>query len=173
MNLEIIKNQIREIKDFPKEGIGFKDITPILSDPEAFRFTLNELAKRVEDLDVDIIISPEARGFIYGAPLAVMLNAGFVPVRKEGKLPAEVIRSEYELEYGSNVMEMHRDAIRPGQKVLIVDDLLATGGTVQAMIDMSEELGGEVVGILFVIELGFLPGRDELKNYRVDSLITF
>jgi adenine phosphoribosyltransferase len=168
-----LKQMIREVQDFPKKGVGFKDITPILQDPKAYVYSVDELAKLYEGIDVDIVVGPEARGFIYGAPLAYALKVGFVPVRKEGKLPAEVVRVEYELEYGTNVVEMHKDSIKPGQKVLVVDDLLATGGTAVAAIKLVEKLGGQVVGVAFIIELEFLNGRDNLEGYRVDSLIKF
>jgi len=168
-----LKKMIREVQDFPKKGVGFKDITTILQDPDAYVYSIDELAKLYRGIDVDIIVGPEARGFIYGAPLAYALKVGFVPVRKEGKLPSKVQKIEYELEYGTNVIEMHSDAIKPGQKVLVVDDLLATGGTAAAAIKLVEKLGGEVVGVAFVIELEFLNGRDCLKGYRVDSLIKY
>lgn len=173
MNITKLKEAIRDVPDFPSKGINFKDITPILQDPEAFRFSIKKLAELYRDVDIDIIVGPEARGFIYGAPLAYELNVGFVPVRKQGKLPAKVISMEYELEYGSNVIEMHEDAIKAGQNVLIVDDLLATGGTVAAAIKLIEQLGGNVIAAAFVIELEFLHGRDDIKDYKVDSLIKF
>lgn len=168
-----LKNMIRNIKDFPKEGINFKDITPVLKDKKAFKQCIDEMAEQIKDKDIDLIVGPEARGFLIGAPLAYKLGVGFVPVRKPGKLPAETIKHEYELEYGTDVLEMHKDAIKPGQKVLVVDDLLATGGTVYSIINMVESLGGKVVGVHFFIELEFLNGRDMISEYEVQSLIKF
>ncbi|MTI67643.1 MAG: adenine phosphoribosyltransferase [Firmicutes bacterium] len=168
-----IKSKIRNIKDFPKEGIDFKDITTVLKDKEAFNYCIKEMAKNLKDMDFDLIVGPEARGFLIGAPLAYELNVGFVPVRKPGKLPAETITYEYELEYGTDTLEMHKDSIKPGQKVVIADDLLATGGTVKSTIEMIEKLGGEVVNISFLIELEFLKGKDSLKEYNVESLVKF
>ncbi|WP_427339088.1 adenine phosphoribosyltransferase [Caloranaerobacter sp. DY30410] len=168
-----LKSKIRNIKDFPKEGINFKDITTVLKDKEAFRYLINQMAEKLRDKEIDIIVGPEARGFLIGAPLAYELGAGFVPVRKPGKLPAETISVEYELEYGTDKLEMHKDAIKPGQKVVVVDDLLATGGTVYSTVKLIEELGGEVVAISFFIELEFLNGRELLKDYEVNSLVKF
>lgn len=168
-----LAKKIREIQDFPKEGINFKDITTLLQDPEAFRYMVDQFAKELKDLKVDIVIGPESRGFLMGAPVAYKIGAGFVPVRKSGKLPAETIRHEYKLEYGSDILEIHKDAIKPGQKVAILDDLLATGGTVLATTKLIEELGGEIVSILFLIELAFLNGRELLKKYNLKTLITY
>lgn len=168
-----LKSKIRNIKDFPKEGINFKDITTVLKDKEAFHYLINQMADKLRDKDIDIIVGPEARGFLIGAPLAYELGAGFVPVRKPGKLPAETVSVEYELEYGTDKLEMHKDAIKPGQKVVVVDDLLATGGTVHSTVKLIEELGGEVVAISFFIELEFLNGRELLKDYEVNSLVKF
>lgn len=168
-----LKNKIRNIKDFPKEGINFKDITTVLKDKDAFRQCIDDMAELIKDKEVDIIVGPEARGFLMGAPMAYKLDAGFVPVRKPGKLPAETISYEYELEYGTDKLEIHKDSIKPGEKVVIVDDLLATGGTVLSAIKLIEELGGEVVGICFFIELEFLKGREILKGYNVNSLVKF
>lgn len=173
MDINKLKEMIREVPDFPKKGIGFKDITPILQDKEAFTYSVNKLVELYKDSDLDIVVGPEARGFIYGAPLAYALNVGFVPIRKEGKLPAEIETVEYELEYGTNTIEIHKDSITPGQRVLVVDDLLATGGTAAAAADLVKKLGGEVVAIAFIIELEFLNGRDSLSDYKVDSLIKF
>lgn len=173
MDTNKLKEMIREVADFPKKGIGFKDITPILQDKDAFTYSVNKLAELYKDKDIDIIVGPEARGFIYGAPLAYALNAGFVPIRKEGKLPADIATVEYELEYGANIIEIHKDSIKPGQKVLVVDDLLATGGTAAASAELVEKVGGEVVAIAFIIELEFLNGRDNLSEYKVDSLVKF
>lgn len=168
-----LKSKIRSIEDFPKEGISFKDITTVLKDKEAFRQCIQQLAEGFKDEVVDIVVGPEARGFLTGAPVAYEIGAGFVPVRKPGKLPAETVSFEYELEYGTDKLEIHKDSIQPGQKVLIIDDLLATGGTTYATIKMIEELGGEVVGIGYFIELEFLNGRDKIKGYNIKSLIKY
>jgi len=173
MDTNKLKEMIREVADFPKKGIGFKDINPILQDKDAFAYSVDKLAELYKDKDIDIIVGPEARGFIYGAPLAYAMNAGFVPIRKEGKLPADIETVEYELEYGTNTIEIHKDSIKQGQKVLVVDDLLATGGTAAASAELVEKLGGEVVAIAFIIELEFLNGRDNLAEYKVDSLVKF
>lgn len=168
-----LKSKIRNIKDFPKDGIDFKDITTILKDKEAFNYCIKELAKLANEKEFDIVVGPEARGFLVGAPLAYATNAGFVPIRKPGKLPAETIDYEYELEYGTDTLEMHKDSIKAGDKVIIVDDLLATGGTVESTVKMIESLGGEVVGIYFLIELEFLNGRERLNGYNVKSLVKY
>ncbi|AEY66471.1 adenine phosphoribosyltransferase [Clostridium sp. BNL1100] len=168
------KDKLRHVMDFPKEGIDFIDITTVLQDPEAFRACMDTFRTLAEKMgDFDIIVGSESRGFIFGAPLAYHMNKGFVPVRKKGKLPYKTVREEYDLEYGKDVLEMHSDAIKPGQRVLIVDDLLATGGTTQANIKLIEKLGGEVAGIVYFIELMSLNGRDKLKGYKVDSLVKF
>ncbi len=166
-----LSDKIRTIPDFPKEGIQFKDITTLLKDADAYQEAIDQLVKQYQDKDIDLILGIEARGFLVGAPLALELNKGFVPVRKEGKLPGDKIKAEYDLEYGSNMLELHKDAIEEGQKVLIVDDLLATGGTVEATVDLVEEAGGEVIGICFLMELEFLKGREKLTDYEVFSLI--
>lgn len=168
-----LKSKIRDIYDFPKEGIIFRDITTLLKDKDAFNYCIKEMAKTLEGKDIDIVVGPEARGFLVGTPLAYEINAGFVPIRKPGKLPGETIKYEYELEYGTDTLEMHKDSIKPGQRVAIVDDLLATGGTVNSTVKMIEELGGEVVAISFLIELEFLKGRDALKDYDINSLIVY
>mgnify|MGYP001048569345 CR=1 FL=1 len=168
-----LKATIREIQDFPKEGINFKDITTLLKNPDALKYTINEIAQTLATKKVDIVVGPESRGFIVGVPVAYHIGAGFVPVRKPGKLPAQVEHYEYELEYGKDALEIHRDAIQPGQKVAIVDDLLATGGTVLATTKLVEALGGEVVSVNFLMELKFLGGRDRLKNYLVHALISY
>ena len=170
MNLE---EKIRNIQDFPKPGIGFKDITTLLQDGEAFRYAIKKIAENVKAKGADLVIGPEARGFIMGTPVAYELGIGFVPIRKPGKLPAEVISYEYSLEYGTDILEMHKDAIKPGTKLAIVDDLLATGGTIAAATKMVEKLGGEVVDIEFLIELDFLNGRKHLEGYEVNSLIHY
>ncbi|MBI2864539.1 MAG: adenine phosphoribosyltransferase [Chloroflexi bacterium] len=168
-----LEDKIRDIPDFPKEGIIFKDITTLLKDGEALKIVIDNLTEKFSSKKVDKVVCMESRGFIFGAPLAYNLGAGFVPVRKLGKLPAETISVEYTLEYGTNTLEMHKDAIQPGERVLVVDDLLATGGTVNATINLVEQLGGNVVGIAFLIELTFLDGRNSLKDYEVVSLISY
>jgi len=168
-----LKEKIRVIDGFPSEGISFKDITTLLMDAEALNECINQMVERFKDVEVDMIVGPESRGFIFATPLAYVLKTGFVPVRKPGKLPAESISYEYELEYGTDRLEMHKDAILPGQKVLIVDDLLATGGTMSAAAKLVEKLGGEVVGLGFLIELKDLNGREKLKGYKVESLIQY
>ncbi|MEN1759233.1 adenine phosphoribosyltransferase [Anoxynatronum sibiricum] len=168
-----LKSTIREIQDFPKAGINFKDITTLLKDPLALKATIDAISENLKDKGVEIIAGPESRGFIVGVPVACQVGAGFVPVRKPGKLPAKVERYEYELEYGTDALEIHRDAIKPGQKVAIVDDLLATGGTVLATARLIESLGGIVVSVQFLMELKFLNGRDRLQGYDVQSLITY
>ena len=170
MNLH---EKIREVQDFPKEGIGFKDITPLFNDKEALQYIINQLSDQLKELNVDIIVGPEARGFLVGTPVAFNLGVGFVPVRKPGKLPWETVRYEYELEYGTDALEIHKDAIKPGQRVAIVDDLLATGGTVLAAVKLIEKLGGEVVSLNFLIELAFLNGKEKLEGYNVQSLVIY
>lgn len=164
---------IRDIPDFPKRGILFKDITTLLKDPHAFRQSIDQLTEMVRGYTPDVVIGMESRGFIFAAPIAYVLERGFVPVRKLGKLPGDVISTEYDLEYGTNTLELHQDAVQRGQRVLIVDDLLATGGTVSATIELVERLGGVVVGVAFLVELKALKGRDRLQNYEVVSLLTF
>jgi adenine phosphoribosyltransferase len=166
-----LTDKIRTISDFPEEGIEFKDITTLLKDADAYQEAINKLAERYRDEDIDAVIGIEARGFLIGAPLALELNKGFVPVRKEGNLPGAKLRKEYDLEYGSSVLEMHEDSIYEGEKVLIVDDLLATGGTVGATVEMVEEAGGDIVEVSFLMELEFLNGRDQLEGQDVFSLI--
>ncbi|NBI06930.1 adenine phosphoribosyltransferase [Senegalia massiliensis] len=168
-----LKDKIRNIEGFPKEGIGFKDITTVLKDKDAFKYSIDELKKMSSEVEFDTILGPEARGFLVGAPLAYATNKAFVPVRKPGKLPAETISYEYDLEYGTDKLEIHKDAINKGDKVIIVDDLLATGGTVLSTIKMVEELGGEVVGIYFLMELTFLNGRKHLEGYNIKSIIEY
>ncbi len=168
-----IKNKIRVIEDFPKKGISFKDITTLIQDKDAFKYTIDTLAETLKDKNIDLVVGPEARGFIFGTPLAYALGAGFVPVRKKGKLPGETISVEYDLEYGTDVLEIHKDSIKQGQKVVIVDDLLATGGTIQSVATLVEALGGEVVSMDFIIELTGLNGREKLKNYQINSLVKY
>jgi adenine phosphoribosyltransferase len=164
---------IRDIPDFPKKGILFKDITTLLKDPRAFKQAIDQLTEQVRPFEADLVIGMESRGFIFAAPIAYLLGVGFAPVRKLGKLPGPVISTEYELEYGTNTLELHDDAVSPGQRVLIVDDLLATGGTVSATIELVERLEGVVSGVGFLVELTALHGRERLDGYNVVSLIRF
>ncbi len=173
LTAEDLRARIREIPDFPKPGILFYDITTLLKDRAAYRASIDLMIAPYRGVEVDLVVGMESRGFIFSAPMALELGAGLVPVRKLGKLPAETITVEYALEYGSNTLEIHRDAIEPGQKVLIVDDLLATGGTVRGTIDLVERLQGEVVGLGFLVELDFLKGRDRLQGQRVESVIRY
>ena len=164
---------IRDIPDFPKKGIVFKDLTTLLKNPVAFRQAADQLFSAVIDKNIDKVVAIESRGFIFGALLAEKLNAGFVPVRKPGKLPAQKLQAEYLLEYGTDMLEIHQDAITPGERVLLHDDLLATGGTAEAACKLIEQLGGQVVHISFLIELGFLHGKEKLTHYAVSSLIHY
>lgn len=164
---------IANVPDFPSEGIQFKDITPLMQDGKAFQYACQQFVDFAKEVGADVIVGPEARGFIFGCPVSSQLGLGFVPVRKPGKLPRETIDLKYDLEYGSNTLSMHADSIKPGQKVVIVDDLLATGGTVDATIKLVEQMKGEVVGLSFLIELDFLNGRDLLKGYKTMSLIHY
>lgn len=168
-----LKSKIRVIEDFPKPGISFKDITTLLKDSEGFHAMVDELVEVAKTFEFDLIACPEARGFIVGAPVAYQLNKGIVPVRKPGKLPAPALTQPYGLEYGANEVQIHIDAIKPGQKVLIIDDLLATAGTAMAAAKLTESLGGEVAGFVFVSELSALKGRELLKGYRVETLIQY
>lgn len=169
LNLE---DYVASIRDFPTEGILFRDVTPILADGEAFRETVDRIAEYAKSVGADVIAGPESRGFLFGAPAALELGIGFVPVRKPGKLPRETISCKYDLEYGTSELFMHKDAVKAGQKVVVVDDLLATGGTALATAKMIEELGGTVAGFAFVIELTGLPGREVLKDYDVFKLMS-
>ena len=173
MSVETLRAQIREIPDFPKPGILFYDITTLLKDPAAFKESIDLLIEPFQDTRIDAVVGMESRGFIFSAPMAYRLDAGFVPVRKLGKLPAETVSVEYALEYGTNTLEIHKDAILPGQRVLIVDDLLATGGTVLGTIELVEQLKGEVVGLAFLVELLFLKGRDRLSEHQTHSVIQY
>lgn len=173
MSAEALRERIREIPDFPKPGILFYDITTLLKDKVAYKEAIDLMLAPYAGEQIDLVVGMESRGFIFSAPMAYQLGAGLVPVRKLGKLPAETISVEYALEYGSNTLEIHRDAIGAGQKVLIVDDLLATGGTVKGTIELIERLRGEVVGLGFLVELDFLKGRDRLEGRRVDSVIKY
>jgi len=165
--------KIRDIPDFPKKGILFKDITPLLQDAESLRYAIDQMAEFGVGKKIDVVVGAEARGFILGAALAYTLGAGFVPARKPGKLPFLTVAAEYDLEYGTDSLEVHNDAIVPGTRVLVHDDLLATGGTARAKCDLVEKLGGEVVGITFIVELSFLGGREKLKEYDIMSLIKY
>jgi len=171
--MEYLKNKIRSIENFPEEGVIFRDITTLLKDAEGMKAAIDEMTKKLEGVDFDIILGPESRGFIFGMPVAYNMGKGFVPVRKKGKLPAEVVSKEYALEYGTATIEMHKDAIQPGQKVVIVDDLMATGGTAKAIVEMVEEMGAEVAAMLFLIELDFLEGRKVLPGYKIESIIHY
>lgn len=169
-----LKAKLRHVADFPKEGVDFIDITTVLQDSEALHQSIDEMKKLALELgDFDLIVGPESRGFIFGAPLAYAMQKGFVPIRKKGKLPYKTIKIEYQLEYGTDILEIHEDAIRPGQRVLIIDDLLATGGTTESNIKLVEKLGGEVAGLIYFIELEFLNGRNKLEGYKVDSIVKF
>ena len=168
-----LKEKIRVIEGFPKEGISFKDITTLVADGEAFKESIDRIAEHLRDKNVDVILGPEARGFIFGVPVAYALGVGFVPVRKKGKLPAETVSVEYSLEYGVDVLEIHKDAIKKGQRVAIVDDLLATGGTVDAVAKLVEKVGAEGVALDFAIELTELRGRDKLEGYEIMSLVQY
>jgi adenine phosphoribosyltransferase len=173
MDVTELRAKIRDIKDFPTEGVLFKDITTLLKDAGAFRSVVDLLAERYQRERIEVVVGIESRGFIVGGVLARQLDAGFVPVRKLGKLPAKTIEVEYELEYGRDALAIHEDAIQPRQRVLAVDDLLATGGTMAATLRLLEQLGGHVVGVAFMIELAFLHGRDKLKHHPVHSLIVY
>ena len=168
-----LEEYVRSIPDFPEPGIIFRDVTSILQDADGLHMAVDSLIDMVKDLDYDLVIGPESRGFIFGVPVAYAQHKGFVPVRKKGKLPCETIAMEYDLEYGQATIERHMDAIRPGQKVIIVDDLIATGGTTEAIVKLIEQLGGQVVKICFVMELAGLKGREHLKGYDVDSAIIY
>ena len=168
-----LKQYVSIVQDWPKEGISFKDITTIMDNGKAYRYATDQIVEYAKKVGAELIVGPEARGFITGCPVAYALEIGFAPVRKPGKLPREVISADYGLEYGKDTVTMHKDAIKPGQKVLIVDDLLATGGTVAATIQLIEELGGEVVGCAFLIELEELHGRDKIEGYDIFTLMQY
>jgi len=168
-----LKNKIRSIPDFPKKGVIFRDITPVLQDPRSFRFLIEELTKPYKKKKIDKVVGIDARGFLLAAPIAYKLGAGLCIVRKKGKLPYETVAQNYSLEYGEETIEMHKDSISPGEKVLIVDDVIATGGTLKATADLVENLGGKIVGICLFVELRDLKGREKLKKYKVNSLIKF
>ncbi len=167
------KDKIRVIENFPKQGIHFKDITTLLGDGVVYKEAINQMQELVKGLQIDLIAGPEARGFVIGAPLSYAMGVGFVPIRKSGKLPGETIEASYSLEYGADKLAAHKDAIKPGQKVLIADDLLATGGTISTSIDLIRQLGGIVVGAVFLIELGYLHGRERFNDIEVFTLVTY
>ncbi len=168
-----LKKTIRSVPDFPIEGILFYDITTMLKDAAALKECVDQITSHYKDEEIDVVVGMESRGFIFGMPLAYQLGVGFVPIRKPGKLPAETISESYTLEYGTNTLEIHKDAIEKGQKVLVVDDLLATGGTAKATCNLIEKLGGDIVGLAFVIELNFLNGRNQLAGYDIFSLLGY
>ena len=168
-----IEEYVNSIPDFPEKGIIFRDVTSVLQDADGLHLAIDEMQKFLEGVEFDVIAGTESRGFIFGVPIAYNLHKAFVPVRKKGKLPRETVSAEYELEYGKAEIEMHKDAIRPGQKVVLVDDLIATGGTIEAAARLVEELGGEVVKIIFLMELEGLKGREKLKGYDVESVIHY
>ena len=168
-----VEDYVRNIENFPEEGIIFRDITTVLKDAEGLQLAIDKMLDLLKDVEFDVLAGTESRGFIFGMPLAYQLKKGFVPVRKKGKLPCETVSKEYDLEYGTEIIEIHKDAILPGQKVVLVDDLIATGGTIEAAAELVEELGGEVVKIIFLMELAGLNGREKLKKYDVDSVIVY
>ena len=168
-----IKDYVVSIPDFPEEGIIFRDVTSVLQDADGLHLAIDEMMKKLEGVDFDVVVGPEARGFIFGVPIAYNLHKPFIPVRKKGKLPRRTVSMEYDLEYGSATIEIHEDAIKPGQKVVIVDDLMATGGTIEAIIKLVESLGGEVVCSVFLMELAGLKGREKLAGNKVESVIIY
>ena len=168
-----LEDYVRSIPDFPEPGIIFRDVTSVLQEADGLQLSINGIMDKLKDVDFDVVVGPESRGFIFGVPVAYSMKKAFVPVRKKGKLPCETVSMEYDLEYGSAVIEMHKDSIKPGQKVVLVDDLIATGGTMEASCKLVEQLGGEVVKILFLMELAGLKGREKLAKYDVASVITY
>ena len=168
-----LEEYVRSIPDFPEPGIIFRDITTILQDPDGLHLAIQSMQDKLKDTEFDVVVGTESRGFIFGVPIAYNLHKAFVPVRRKGKLPCETVSMEYDLEYGSAVIEMHKDSIKPGQKVVLVDDLVATGGTIEAAIKLVEELGGEVVKVVFLMELAGLKGRERLKGYEVESVLCY
>ena len=168
-----LEEYVRSIPDFPEPGIIFRDITTILQDPDGLHLAIQSMQDKLKDTEFDVVVGTESRGFIFGVPIAYNLHKAFVPVRKKGKLPCETVSMEYDLDYGSAVIEMHKDSIKPGQKVVLVDDLVATGGTIEAAIKLVEELGGEVVKVVFLMELAGLKGRERLKGYEVESVLCY
>ncbi len=168
-----LEDYVRTIPNFPEEGIMFRDVTSVLQDADGLRLAVDTMQDMVKDLDFDVVVGAESRGFIFGTPIAYNNHKPFVLIRKKGKLPCETVEMEYELEYGTATIEMHKDSIKPGQKVLVVDDLIATGGTTEAMIKLIESLGGEVVGVVVLMELAGLKGREKIKDYRLDAAIVY
>ena len=168
-----LEDYVRSIPDFPEPGIIFRDVTSVLQEADGLQLSIDGIMDKLKGVDFDVVVGPESRGFIFGVPVAYNMKKGFVPVRKKGKLPCETVSMEYDLEYGSAVIEMHKDSIKPGQKVAVIDDLIATGGTVEAAVKLIEELGGEVVKIVFLMELAGLDGRRKLAKYDVDSVIRY
>lgn len=173
VEMKKIEEYVRSIPDFPEKGIIFRDVTSVLQDADGLHLAIDSMQEKIKDIEFDIVVGPESRGFIFGVPIAYNLHKPFVPVRKKGKLPCETVSVSYELEYGTATIEMHKDSIRPGQKVLIVDDLMATGGTIEAIIKLVKQLGGHVVGAVFLMELAGLKGREKLKGERVESVIVY
>lgn len=167
------KDYITVVQNYPKEGIRFKDITTLMQEGDVYRSAIKDISQYAREKDIDVVVGPEARGFVVGCPVAFDLGIGFIPVRKEGKLPRDVVKVDYGLEYGKDSLTMHKDAIKPGQNVLITDDLLATGGTIEATVELVEALGGNVAGIAFLIELGYLDGRDKLEGYDILTLMKY
>ena len=172
-HMKKLEEYVRSIPDFPEPGIIFRDITTILQDPDGLHLAIQSMQDKLKDTEFDVVVGTESRGFIFGVPIAYNLHKAFVPVRKKGKLPCETVSMEYDLEYGSAVIEMHKDSIKPGQKVVLVDDLVATGGTIEAAIKLVAELGGEVVKVVFLMELAGLKGRERLKGYEVESVLCY
>ena len=171
--MKTLEEYVRRIPDFPEPGIIFRDVTSVLQEADGLQLSINGIMDKLKDVDFDVVVGPESRGFIFGVPVAYNMKKAFVPVRKKGKLPCETVSMEYDLEYGSAVIEMHKDSIKPGQKVVIIDDLIATGGTIEAITKLVEQLGGEVVKIVFLMELAGLEGRKKLAKYDVDSVICY
>lgn len=168
-----LKDYVRSIPNFPEDGVVFRDVTSVLQDKDSLKLAIDQMQEKLEGIDFDLVLGPESRGFIFGVPIAYNLNKGFVPVRKQGKLPCETVKMEYDLEYGSAVIEIHKDAIQPGQKVVIIDDLIATGGTIEAITKLVTSLGGEIVKIVFLMELEGLNGRERLAGFNVESVIHY
>lgn len=168
-----VEDYVRTIPDFPEPGIMFRDITSVLQDPNGLQAAIQGMEELLKDVEFDLVVGPESRGFIFGVPVAYNLKKGFIPVRKKGKLPCETVEMTYDLEYGTATIELHKDAIKPGQKVVVIDDLIATGGTIEAIVKLVEQLGGEVVKIIFLMELEGLNGREKLKGYDMDAVIRY
>ena len=173
MKTEEIKSLIRDIYDFPKEGIIFRDITTLIKDPKGLKMSIDAVEEAVKDLDFDYVVAPDARGFVFGVPVSYNLGKGFIPIRKKGKLPGETYAKEYDLEYGTATIEMHKDALNPGDKVVIIDDLMATGGTTKAMADLLEEAGAKIVKIVCLVELEALNGKETVKDYDYEGIVKY